>query len=189
MPHWVKNMKKNTILTAALLASCTLFSTAAYAVVDISSAPSAIVLTGNGSVAFGDKFKKNNKNAVFFDQFSFINAAVSNVSLIVTSTSTSAANGLNLTGLGLYNDHGLVAKGLQVQTGIDDIWTFSASNLLVGSYYFKVSGDMVSSGGATFAANGRIAAVPEPESYAMLLGGLALLGFMARRRTGVVKAV
>ncbi|MES2117558.1 MAG: PEP-CTERM sorting domain-containing protein, partial [Pseudomonadota bacterium] len=26
------------------------------------------------------------------------------------------------------------------------------------------------------------AAVPEPESYAMLLGGLALLGFAARRK-------
>lgn len=30
----------------------------------------------------------------------------------------------------------------------------------------------------------RIAAVPEPSSYAMLLGGLGLLGFMARRRLG-----
>ena len=30
--------------------------------------------------------------------------------------------------------------------------------------------------------NGSPAAVPEPESYAMLLAGLGLLGFFARRR-------
>jgi len=29
-----------------------------------------------------------------------------------------------------------------------------------------------------------VSAIPEPESYAMLLGGLALLGFVARRRSG-----
>jgi len=27
-----------------------------------------------------------------------------------------------------------------------------------------------------------VAAVPEPETYAMLLGGLGLMGFIARRR-------
>ena len=32
-----------------------------------------------------------------------------------------------------------------------------------------------------FAVNGTIAAVPEPETYAMLLGGLGLIG-LARRR-------
>lgn len=38
------------------------------------------------------------------------------------------------------------------------------------------------SGAVTFAANAPVAAVPEPESYAMLLPGLALIGFMAGRR-------
>ena len=34
----------------------------------------------------------------------------------------------------------------------------------------------------TVGLNGPIGAVPEPETYAMLLAGLGLLGFMARRR-------
>jgi len=33
-----------------------------------------------------------------------------------------------------------------------------------------------------------LAPVPEPETYAMMLGGLGLLGFMARRRKAAPKA-
>ncbi|MNN36688.1 PEP-CTERM motif protein [compost metagenome] len=111
-------------------------------------------------------------------------AQFSNVNLVVTSTSTSAANGLNLTGLGLYDsaNHSLL-QGAQVLTGKDDKWTLSFANLAAGSYYVKVSGNLVSGAGATFSGNGSlVSAVPEPASYGMLLGGLGLLGFLARRR-------
>lgn len=49
---------------------------------------------------------------------------------------------------------------------------------------FYVEGNGVTDGFAlkTMGFTAQIAAVPEPETYAMLLAGLGLLGFMARRR-------
>ena len=179
-------MKKTTgtVIYALLFAGAALFAQVAQAVVvDISSPSRAITLSSNGSVNFGDKFKNKQKSNTFSDKFTFTTTGLTNVDLIVTSTSTSSLNGLNLTGLGLYNAQGQVAAGAQLLTGMEDKWNLSFNHLAAGSYFFKVSGDMVSNTGATFAANGHIlAAVPEPETYAMLLGGLAMLGFVARRR-------
>ena len=54
----------------------------------------------------------------------------------------------------------------------------TVSGLTAGTpYYFKLSGSNLD-GGYTI----HIAAVPEPETYAMLLAGLGLMGSIARRR-------
>jgi hypothetical protein len=48
----------------------------------------------------------------------------------------------------------------------------------------SVNGNAVSAGDFLFAADGNVTlAVPEAETYAMMLAGLGLVGFMARRRT------
>lgn len=47
---------------------------------------------------------------------------------------------------------------------------------------YAIFGAIASSGSSVYADNFTISAVPEPETYAMLLAGLGLLGFMARRR-------
>lgn len=59
---------------------------------------------------------------------------------------------------------------------------FSASQIVTGlsagpTYWFRISGTTV---GADYSLN--LAPVPEPETYAMLLAGLGLMGFIARRR-------
>jgi hypothetical protein len=60
------------------------------------------------------------------------------------------------------------------------------SNLNIDSQFVRVSLRLSSNGPYTFADEvdfySSAAPVPEPETYAMMLAGLGLLGFVARRR-------
>ena len=57
------------------------------------------------------------------------------------------------------------------------------NNLAAGNYFYEVSGGNYGTqiGQVTFSST-LISAVPEPETSAMLLAGLGLMGFMSRRR-------
>jgi hypothetical protein len=61
-------------------------------------------------------------------------------------------------------------------------WNFNDTfNLEAGEYVdFVVYGENVNN--KTTQVNAMITAIPEPETYALKLAGLGLVGFMARRR-------
>ncbi|MDR1351357.1 MAG: FxDxF family PEP-CTERM protein [Zoogloeaceae bacterium] len=65
--------------------------------------------------------------------------------------------------------------------------TFDAATLGAGSYSLWVSGNLAGSRGsysiAIMSSSTRLPAVPEPETYAMLLAGLGIVGAVARRRS------
>jgi len=61
--------------------------------------------------------------------------------------------------------------------------TYNFNNVAAGNYVFSTWGTASGTYGGTYLASVAVAAVPEPESYAMLLAGLGLLGFVARRRS------
>jgi hypothetical protein len=79
---------------------------------------------------------------------------------------------------------------ISTATGFTDWTAFSASNGFVAgtnTLQFVVSNWAQNGGNPTglrveFGTSSVAAAVPEPETYAMLLGGLALMGLIARRR-------
>jgi len=60
---------------------------------------------------------------------------------------------------------------------------YSFSNLLSGTYTLKASGTVANGGFNLLITNYTVTPVPEPETYAMLLAGLGVMGAIARRRS------
>jgi PEP-CTERM motif len=160
----------------------------------IGNTPQVLDLT-DGSGFFGDTFAMNNNGATFADHFTFSVQGTSpmNFDAIVSSISRTADTGLDFSGLALYRVGGgtgtggtagdtLITSGTSLQTGSMDVWTLSSDNLQAGDYYLLVSGNLVSDTAGSFGGAVMMAPVPEPETYGMMLAGLGVLGFLARRR-------
>ncbi|TWI65131.1 putative secreted protein with PEP-CTERM sorting signal [Pseudoduganella lurida] len=172
-------MKLASLITAALL----LAAPAVYAAHDI-SAPAktvAAVQTEDLSFSLGTTFRTASVGDFFSNRYNFTLASDTYLDANITS------NSVDLTGFGLYNalNGGLLLGGTQsVSRGVEK-YTLTLDSLGAGSYYFLASGTILKSG-ASFAGNGvfEVAAlpVPEPTTYAMLLGGMAILGAAARRQ-------
>jgi hypothetical protein len=176
----MKNSK--SLIAALVLATASLGSSAVTAQV-ITTPPQALNLVGT-SAFFGDSFDINQMSATFADQFTFtVSGVAANFDGIVSSISRTAATGLDITGMTLFTGTGTqLATGTSLGAGGIDIWTVSADNLAVGNYYVQVSGRMVSATSGSFGGTVMLAPVPEPAVYGMMLAGLGLVGFMARRR-------
>jgi len=193
---------KKSLIAGIVFATATFGSTAVMAQTTgggttaptIGTTPQVLDLT-NGSGFFGDTLAMNNNGATFADHFTFSVAGTtsSNFDAIVSSISRTAATGLDISGLSLYRVGGgtgtggtgmdtLISSGTQVNKGAMDVWSVSGSNLSAGDYYLLVSGNMVSNTAASFGGAVMLAPVPEPETYGMMLAGLGVLGFLARRR-------
>ena len=55
-------------------------------------------------------------------------------------------------------------------------------SLGAGSYYYEITGNATGTHGGFYSISSTVAAVPEPESYALLLAGLGVVGSLYRRR-------
>ena len=54
--------------------------------------------------------------------------------------------------------------------------------LTAGSYYYQITGNATGSHGGFYSITSTVTPVPEPETYAMLLAGLGVVGSLYRRR-------
>lgn len=61
--------------------------------------------------------------------------------------------------------------------------SFSIPGLAAGDYHLDVAGNADGLGGGLYAGFINVAAVPEPDTYAMMFVGLGLIGFMVRRKS------
>lgn len=62
-----------------------------------------------------------------------------------------------------------------------ETWSLATPSLNAGTYTLSLIG-LNSAGVASYGGNIAVSAVPEPETYAMLLAGIGAIGFLARRR-------
>ncbi|MES2077434.1 MAG: FxDxF family PEP-CTERM protein [Pseudomonadota bacterium] len=112
--------------------------------------------------------------------------------IVPTGSLGSSAHALNLM-LGSASIYDISALSYSVWGGTsasDTVWygTFPGNNISYdiglnapGAYHIRVSGNADGVYGGAYAV-ALVSGVPEPETYGMLLAGLGLVGFAARRR-------
>lgn len=172
------NMKN---IAAALALACMAMSAQA---ADI-SLPAGGVDVIDGAGAFSRLITGNHSADTFTDTYAFDLSGASSFTAELYSNAGNARVGLDITGFSLYAANGsLVSSGTQVSTGKFDHWTLDVANIGGGSgYYVAVTGSVVAQAAGKYSGVVAVSPVPEPATYGMLLGGMALVGIAARRRS------
>jgi len=177
-------MKLKTLVAAIVL---TMSGPAAFA--SLTSCGSGTTALSSGSTElFGNAFSSARS---FSDCYSFsIGAGADAFGGTLTIDPLSFLD-LNVNSLTL-SGAGLVTSLVDLTPGV-----FGFSNLVAGSYQLNVSGTVTKGKGwddilplpvgyaGSLTTNAVVTSVPEPDTYAMLLMGLATVGWFARRRKKV----
>ncbi|MES2260822.1 MAG: FxDxF family PEP-CTERM protein [Pseudomonadota bacterium] len=175
-----KRIAAISYVCALLAAPC-----ASAAVLDLSNAEAILVEPANG-IVFGTSFANGLQDSYFNNRYTFTLASNALIEMQLTTSYVSSAATIQLSAMSLYdNNNHMIAAGLQDLTGKKNRWNLTINELASGSYYLLVSGKLLTNRGASYAADGTVttvAPVPEPSTYAMLLGGLAIVAYAARRR-------
>lgn len=117
----------------------------------------------------------NKVSGSFLDNYTFTLSSSSDTDYGGASYNIGSAINYAITGLDfkLYTSAAsLLASGL----------SFSVNGLNSGDYYLTVSGTATGPKGGLYAGSIDATPVPEANTYAMMLAGLGLMGFVARRR-------
>jgi hypothetical protein len=173
-------MKKNLILQT--ITATVVLATSSWAVAAPSQGPGDVTLYNNSGDLWTASLGSSPSQVSFTDVFTF--------TMTVTPGSTAWGTFINTAyeGIGNITFTSADLNGIPLitsSTPVDSI-VFNVASLPASS----VTGDLVltihgiSSGGGSYGGDFNVvmAAVPEPETYAMMLGGLGILAMLSRRR-------
>jgi hypothetical protein len=196
-------MKIKQLVLASMIAGATLFGATAHAEEIGKTVSITLDADGTGGYAgyFGSTFAAVEQSNTFVDKFLFVLGSNfdSTASLTSTYLNKNTVKDLVITDYSLvkydpttdavlasYSGVNTLGTGLNAKDG----WDLTANSLTAGAYYIQVSGLVSGVSGGSYASdlNISVAAVPEPETYGMMVAGLGLLGFMARRRKNAKQA-
>jgi hypothetical protein len=103
---------------------------------------------------------------------------------VAGSASPDSDHDLDFTSLVINDSSNNLVATFQGNRGTDDNESYflPTMTLPAGAYTLQITG-VNSPGQAAYSGNISIAAIPEPETYVMMLAGLMAVGFVARRRS------
>lgn len=162
-----------------LVASLVLGSGASHAIDVVTNVGSLQTYANDTYIGFVNHIAPSEPTGtVFSDYFNFSTNGTGGSSVATTLT---LSNVLDITGLSvsLYNGTGSANVGSLVAGPVGSGITINAVLTASAPYTLKISGTTSGSIGGSYST--AISAVPEAKTYAMMLAGLAFVGFMARR--------
>jgi hypothetical protein len=188
--YWEFKLKMFKSLVQAVLFSMVSASAFADTITNLTVGPLPTSLT------YSNSFASASTGTTFYDDFIF---TIPDGSVNSVTTSINLDSILGLTDLrarlytGSTHQTGPVVPGTLIEnwgTTVNYSPTVSATtvvlnpvSLLAGTYTLQIKGTVAGLSGGSYAGVLNIAnPVPEPETYAMMLAGLGLMGFMSRRR-------
>nr|WP_315396136.1 FxDxF family PEP-CTERM protein [uncultured Duganella sp.] len=197
-------MKIKNLLLASIIAGSSLIASSAFAAPLGTTEVIKLNSDGDGgfNAHFGSTYSKFDKDKTFTDFYSFVLSTNFDSSTSLTSSylSSTSIKDLQITGFSLLKYDPVSNSILTTYDGVNktlaetnptDTWQLTAKGLSAGNYYLKVDGLVLGTGGGAYGSDLTIAvsAVPEPETYGMMVAGLGLLGFVARRKQAKKQAV
>ncbi|MBP0598818.1 PEP-CTERM sorting domain-containing protein [Herbaspirillum sp. LeCh32-8] len=172
-------MKK--LVASALITLSLAAAGSAYAAPAPITGTTAVTFDNTGTTtAISHVFGSADAGKSFLESYTFNYSNLFDLSSGVISTSLRSNSQLELTSFTL-SGNGNTYYGVKTSTGGFQTYTLDVANLAAGNYTLTVGGNVLGSSGS-FAGTLNVAAVPEASTTAMMLGGLALVGFAAVRR-------
>lgn len=116
------------------------------------------------------------------DQFGFTLFQPSYVTASLTSISLDDKSNFDFSSATLGSNN-FTDLGTETVDGAEvESWALGNTLLNPGVYYVTVGGTVDGSSGGAFAGTINVSPIPEPETYALMLAGLGLVGYLGHRR-------